>query len=549
MGVTFKETVVATFSSWRMLGLGWVVALSASSVWADVDLNIQNRTELLNYDISGPGKAQSFYDPHAHLYHESDVQVSNFKLLGWDGSLASTVRYADSQQYDPDRFSLQKFEFNLKDAHNRVDVGDLFANLSPYSMMKGIKGVGIQHNLGDDRNYVRAAYGSFDSQWAYLLSDSRPDEPMGRNGGGVRLQRNQGNLTWGANLATVADRADDPNRRTLDAYRQVLPALDWEYRTAGMVLSGEHAYSDTDNIPSSSVAHTLYGSANRVSFRGAYRAFSLDGNVEQVTPNFVTLGGGSTPDRMRLYARADWRMDRLWRLFGTYDRFYNSLDHQLVTRTTNEIMEAGVTRQRLFDRRTASLTVSGRTRDLLTDDSSSTSHSERIRLKYKDRFFHDVLDFGADYEHMLNKDQSTTSTTHLANNLYNLSLGYMGKVDMTWDLRTNLDIGKSEVQNPTTGGFDVSDTTRLTFVANHPDSTELGVSYDLGDNNVTIVGSNSSQNRAMIYWSRRPQLLKGGSVRIEASENDYRFADVTRNYTEKLMRVVLNWNLDKTPKQ
>ncbi|MDD5296466.1 MAG: hypothetical protein PHU46_06090 [Rhodocyclaceae bacterium] len=531
----------------RRLALCIAALLPAASALADPTYRMENRTELLNFDISGPGKAQSFYDPKAHVFHESDISVSNFKLGGWDGSLASTLRYTDSQQYDPDHLSLQKLDVHLKDAQNRIDMGDLFANLSPYSMMKGIKGAGFQHNFNDDRNYVRVAYGTFDGQWAYLLRDTRPDEPMDRYGGGMRVQKSEGNLTLGANLAQVADRADDPRRGNVNAYRQFIPAVDWEYRNAGMVLAGEHAYSDTDVTPLGSTGQNLHGSANRVSFRGAYRTLSLDGNLERVTPNYVTLGGGSTPDRMRLYARADWRMDRQWRLFGTYDRFYNDLDHQLATRTYNEIVEAGVTRQGLFDRRTASLSVSERSRYLWTDDSSSTSRSDRLRLKYKDRFLQDALDFGADYERMVNKDQRTTSDTHLANNLYNLSFGYRGNVTQSWGLRTNLDLGKSEVQNPTTGGFDVMDTARLSLVASHPDSTELGASYDLGNNSVTVIGSSSSQNRAMLYWSHRPQVLGGGSVRAEASINDYRFDDTTRNYREQLLRVVVNWNLEKKP--
>jgi hypothetical protein len=116
-------------------------------------------------------------------------------------------------------------------------------------------------------------------------------------------------------------------------------------------------------------------------------------------------------------------------------------------------------------------------------------------------------------------------------------------------LRTNLDLGKSEVQNPTTAGFDVADTARLALVATNPDSTELGANYDLGSNSVTVIGSSSRQNRAMLYWSRRPQVLQGGSVRIELSVNDYRFDDFTRNYREKLLRAVVNWNLEKKPTQ
>jgi len=529
----------------RCLSSGLLILLPVFPALADVAYHMDNRTELLNYDISGPGKAQSFYDPNAHIFHESDIQLSDMRIGGWDGMLASTLRYTDSRQYDPDNLSLQKLEFHLKDTNNKIDMGDMFSNLSPYSMMKGIKGAGFQHDLGDERNYFRVAYGTFDGQWAYLLRNTRTDEPMERLGGGMRYQHSNGNLTWGANLAQVADRESDPHRGAANAYHQVLPALDWEYHTAGMVLAGEHAYSDTNINIHGSNDQNLQGSANRISFRGAYRTLSLDGNVERVSPSFVTLGGGSTPDRMRFYTRADWRMDRQWRLFGTYDYFHNSLDNQLTTRTNNEIFEAGVTRQGMFDRRTASFTLSARSRFMNTGDNSAKNHSDRIRLKYKDRFLGNALDFGADYERTLNRDASSGASNNLSNDLYNISFGYRGNLANSWQLRTNLDMGKSEVQNQTTSRFDVSDTARLSFTASHPDSTEIGVSCDLGNNYVTVANSSSRQNRAMVYWSKRPQYLRGGSVRAEASINDYKFDDATRNYREELLRVVLNWNLGK----
>lgn len=539
--------------SWRPVALGIAIAFPCVQALAGPDYRIENRTEFLNYSISGPGKAQSFYDANAHLFHESDIQLSNFRWGEWDGMFNTTLRATNSRQYDPNDLSVQKLELHLKDPKNKLDFGDIFANLSPYSMMKGIKGASLQHNLNDDRNYFRVVYGSFDSQWAYLLKSNRTDEPMDRYGGGLRYQRSDDKMTLGFNMAEVADRADDPKRGTAVAWRQFLPAIDWEYRAPGMLWSGEHAYAATTSAAVGSIQQELSGSANRVSLRGAFRTVNLNASMERVTPNFVTLGGGSTPDRFRLYTRADWRIDRDWRLFGSYDYFFNSLDHQLTTRTSNEIMEVGATRSRLFDRRSASLSVSARSRYLWTENNTATSHSDRLHLKYRDRFLQDALDFGADWEKLLNRDVRITSTTttndHLSNNLYNLSFGYRGTYDKDWTIRTNLDLGKSEVQNRTTGGFDVNNTVRVSMSMSHPNTIEWGLSYDLGDNNATIVGNTSHQNRAMLYWSRRPQVLGGGSIRAEASLNDYRFDDTTRNYREQLLRMVVNWNLEKKSAQ
>jgi len=522
-----------------------VFLLSFSSAIAETTYQVDNRTALLNYTITGPGKAQSFYDPKARIYHESDIQILDLPLGNWNGSLLTTVRYTDSPQYDPNYTSIQNLAIHLTDPQNNIDAGDVFANLSSYSMMKGIKGVGFQHNFGDDRNYVRTTYGTFDGQWAYLFLNSRVDEPMDRFGGGIRVQGATDDLTVGANFAQVADRAGDSKRGTSNVYRQILPAFDWEYRSAGMVLSGEHAFSRTRLLPYTSTSQSLRGSANRIVFRGRFRAFSLNGNVEQVTSNFITLGGGATPDRVRYNARADWRLDRQWQLFGNYDQFYNNLSKQLSTRTRYETTEAGIIRRHLFGSRASALTISARSRSKLTDDGSSTGRSHRLRLKYKDRAFNNALNYTLDYERLLNKDKSGVSNTYLSNNLYHLSVGHRGYNIGEWKLSGDLDFGRQELQNPTTEKFDVSDMLRVSLRANGSDGNELGASYDLGSNRVTVAGSGSRQNRGLFYFTVAPKILHGGSIRSEYSLNDYRFDDVTRNYREGLLQVLINWKLKK----
>ncbi|KON46506.1 hypothetical protein AL013_12845 [Mariprofundus ferrooxydans] len=531
----------------RNITLAFTACLfSFTSATAETTYQMENRTALLNYTITGPGKAQSFYDPKARIYHESDIQISDLQLGGdWKGSLLTTLRYTDSPQYDPNYTSIQNLAIHLADPQNNIDAGDVFANLSPYSMMKGIKGVGFQHNFGDDRNYVRAVYGSFDGQWAYLLLNSRLDEPMDRFGGGVRVQRAIDNLTVGANLAQVADRARDPKRGTSNVYRQVLPAVDWEYRSGGMVLSGEHAYSRSKLLPYASLSQSLQGYANRIVFRGIYRTFSLNGNVERVTPNFITLGGGATPDRMRYHARADWRLDRQWQIFSDYDQFYNSLSQQLSTRTHYETAEAGIIRRHLLGRRASALTISGRSRSKRTDDGSASARSHRIRLKYKDRAFDNALNYTLDYERLLNTDKAGIATTRLSNNLYHISVGYRGYDIGKWRVSGDFDFGRQELQNPTTANFDISDMMLLSLKAKSSGGSELGASYNLGSNRVTVAGSGSRQNRGMVYFSIAPKILHGGSIRSEYSLNDYRFDNVTRNYREGLLQVLINWNLKK----
>lgn len=148
---------------------------SQASLASQVDeLRISNRTDLLNQSVTGPGKASSFYHSGTHVLHETDMRWAGRAFDGtWDALFNGTLRYTDTSQFDPERLSLQKFEWRLSDADTQINVGDYFANLSPYSMTKGIKGVALQQNLSNDQNYIRAFYGSFDGQWAFAYKTRR----------------------------------------------------------------------------------------------------------------------------------------------------------------------------------------------------------------------------------------------------------------------------------------------------------------------------------------------------------------------------------------
>jgi len=249
----------------------------------------------MSHRLSGPGRASSFLDPGTHVFHETDVLRTGTALGGqWNSYFNGTLRYTDSNQFDRERFSLQKLEWRLSDADTQINLGDYFANLSPYSLTKGVKGLAVQRNLGNDQNYVRVVYGSFDNEWAFLLRDLTR-EPMGTLGGGVRMQRAWEKFRVGFNLAEAHD---DKNgaRASFPAYAQILPALDWEYREAGLVVNGEHAYSDTsETLLAGAAANHKSGSAHKIAVRAAMKDVNFDGQVERVDTAFFSRGGGPLP--------------------------------------------------------------------------------------------------------------------------------------------------------------------------------------------------------------------------------------------------------------
>ena len=122
---------------WLLLGL---LPLAAQA--ADNGFRLDNRTELMNFHISGAGKAQSYLDPGSHLLHESDLFWAERDGQGWDQTLEATFRLTDTEQFDHEFASLQKLEWRLTDRVQTLTVGDYFANFSPYSLARGIKGLG-----------------------------------------------------------------------------------------------------------------------------------------------------------------------------------------------------------------------------------------------------------------------------------------------------------------------------------------------------------------------------------------------------------------------
>lgn len=522
-----------------------IALLTAPTCAAETEtaLRLYNRTEFLVQSVTGAGKAQSFYDPGNHVFHETDILATHGLGTNWNSLLNATVRYTDSRQYDPDNLSLQRFQWQVSDAQTQINVGDYFAVFSPYAMTKGIKGLAVQRNFSDDQNYVRATYGTFDGQWSYLFR-SPENEPMDRVGGGLRVQQAGENWRVGANLVQASDRFGDPNRRTFDAYRQVLPAVDWEWRSGGWLVTGDHAYSDTTISRFGGSRSEISGTANRVAFRSSIRTFNFDGLVERVDPRFVTLGGGATPDRMRFMLRGDWRMGALWRLNGMADYYYNNLDGQLVTTTTVSGLDIGATRRRLFERNNASLSVGVKTRGVRSQDNTTDTRTDRLKLRYKDRYLEDVLDFAIGGEKTLQDERKGSAPGETASYLYDVSFGVRTNVSKNWLLRGNLDVGRMENQNPTTGGFDAMNTIRLALTAEGNAGTQFGASVDYGNNRLTIANASSRVDRYMLFWQTQPSWTGGGLLRAELANNNYQFDDASKNFRENLVRMVLNWNLE-----
>ena len=452
------------------------------------------------------------------------------------------MRYTDSVQYDPDKFAIQKFEYRVNDSSKSIAVGDYFANFSQYSMNKAIKGIGYQQNFGNDQNYLRAAFGSFDGQWAYLLRDNRADEPMDRQGGGLRYQRQSEAFTYGVNLAVVRDNANDTKRRSGEsAFEQTLPSFDWEYRSDALTLAGEHAYSSSTEKTFAGASVDTHGMANKLTLRAPVGPVNVDANLERVDTDFLSLAGGATPDRVRAYFKADAKLAKLWKVFGSVDYYHNDLDGQLAYRTSNTSYELGVTKRRAFDRKT--LTISGSLRQRVTDSSGAGAVNDqttnRIKLKANDSF--GVVDVRGDVETIVEGTATRTRDT-----MYNLGLSSRFE-GAKWTLVPNVEFGQGERDN-VAGGIDVTKIARIGLQADLGTGTALGLNYDRNVANTPVPGTDSHVSRLALYWEMRVGALRNSKLKFELAHNDYQFGNAVTNYREQIAKVILTWPLDFTSK-
>ncbi len=525
-----------------VLGCVWTL----SSETRAEEISLATRTDLLYQKVTGPGRSASFYDRGAHLLHESDLRYKTSLMDGqWNSLLNTTVRVTDSRQFDPEDLSIQKLEWKLSDARTQIHLGDYFANLSPYSMTKGIKGVAFQRNLGDDQNYVRVLYGSFDAQWAYLYKDPAR-EPMNRLGGGLRLQRAWDRFRLGLNLAQAMDEEDDAHRPAgMDAYRQVMPALDWEYRDGGLVVSGDHAYASTRRMPAAGAATDQDGTAHKIVARASLGQLNLNGHAERVSSDFLSLGGGATPDRLRYYLKGEYKLDKTWRLFLIYDDFRDNLSDQLATTTQTTTWEGGFRKSRLFDRRNLNLSVSWRNKAVDSSDGSKDRVSDRLKVKLNDRIGQ-AFDWRGEVEYILDEDNVADADADSL--LFDLGLGYRQRLGKDWDVRANLDLGRQETETTGVSGRDISNRMRLGFAANREDGTVLGGFYEYTTADLLAANADNRHNRASLYWQTRPAWLKKqGSLRFEVSDYLHTFTqDPSRDYREQIAKVSLQWNYEKT---
>ena len=512
------------------------------------EIRVANRTDLIYNEISGPGKDASFLDKGEHILQENDLRMKNGDTDGWMSVLNLNVRGTDTDQYDELGLSIEKFDWQVSNKRFKFNAGDYLANFSQYSMNKSIKGGAAEVNFGKKDNYFRAAYGIFDSQWEYLFG-SQDREPVDRYGGGFRCQLAGEKYRAGFNFAHVDDRDDDKLRTTEDTYTQSVPAFDWELRPGPIVLSGEHAYSDTDKYDINENHENYNGHAHKVSLKTRrILGTKLRVKWERVSPKFFTIGGGATPDRDKTYAKFDTKLNKQFSFFGVFNHSRNMLSDQSTASyiMRNTTGEAGVKAKKLLGRKRLSVSLSARRKWRDASDDSRQGTSDRVKVSVSDRFFK-VLNVKADYEALL--DQDNVAERGSQDYFYSLRLSSRHRLaDGAWELKPRIEGGIKERENITTGRDDITSEIEGDLAVSYKRLLRFGVSASKIDTDLDD-GNCSKKDKQAIYCEIKPSFMKGGKIRLEGSNNDYNFDDWTQDYSEQVAKVQIHFDIEAKGEQ
>lgn len=275
--------------------------------------------------------------------------------------------------------------------------------------------------------------------------------------------------------------------------------------------------------------------------RGRSGVIKLRAKLEQVTPEFITLGGGATADRRRIYLKGDSKIKRYWRLFASFDRYRNNLDGDLSSTRRVDTEEVGITRRRAFDRRNLKLSLSLRRKANRASDDSVDLTSHRLKFAVSDRFAK-VIRAKANIETLLDEDEAATSNSKRESHLYRLQISSRHRLPSQWDFRPIFEVSRQESENPTTGGDDISSLWRLNLHGQKRGGSRLGLDAEQSSTEVDDPnGSDSDRQRYAIFWQARPAWLSNGTNRLELSWNEYDFSDSSQDYEETIIKYSLQY--------
>ncbi|MBI5209624.1 MAG: hypothetical protein HY927_06570 [Elusimicrobia bacterium] len=523
-----------------------VLAVMVPSAWGQSPaaakiLDIDSRTTLRFSQITGPGRDASFYKCGTFITSEPAMYLRKDLPRGWKAGGEFRPRLTNDRLTDLRGLSVETLSMEVKNSSHVFSMGDYFAVLSQYSMSQLLKGFAYQRNFRDEENYVRAAFGTFDGMWDYVYKED-PNEPIDRNGGGVRGQLSREKYRLGLNWGVVHDDRTDPVRRRTNesAYYQNVGAFDWEWRPGAVTLDGEHAVMSTSLAPYEGERRKNEGHAERVRAQTTVLGARLMASFENVAPGFQPLAGSATPDRRRYNLQLSRRLSPVWQAFAKFGLSHDSIENSSArTRTTNTNYDLGVTRTRLFGRKESESSLAWHRTLTDTHNYSRDRSVDRLQFTLADQLTR-TLRGRFLFEPTIDKEH--VSGADALNYLYEVRVSDRRRLPKSWTLNSALSGRRRETENPATMGYDFQHGANARVDLARPGGFQTGVEFDLTGMD-PFAGTQSRITRLRAFIEFKPKLPGDATTTLEYSNADYWFSDAARDYTEQHFKISLNWRI------
>lgn len=504
-------------------------------------LEIDSRTTVRMTQVSGLGRSASFYRSGTYAVEEPALYFRKSFAQDWRSSAEFRPRFTNDKLTDQRGFSIETLSMEVRNSSHVFSAGDYFAVMSQYSMSQLVKGAAYQRNFRNEENYLRAAIGAFDGQWEYLYKED-PNEPMDRRGGGLRGQLARDKYRMGLNWAFVQDdRQDSVRQRTReDAYYQNVGAFDWEWRPGTLTLDGEHAAMVTTRAPLNAARTKNHGHANRIRIQGNLLGARLQGSFENVAKDFTPLAGSASSDRRRYNLQADRRLTPVWRAFAKFSLSHDDLEgSNLKTRTTLTNYDLGVTRTKLFGRKSLEASLAWRRSQTDTRNYTRDKTSDRLQVNVSDQLTK-TLRGSILFEPTLDKDHSRgTDARHY---FYEVRLSDRRRLPKSWSMNTTLSGRERDTDNLVSLGYDRQRGGALRLDFSRPGGMQTGAEYDISATDL-FNGTDSRTDRGRAFFEFKPKVFGDMTSGLEYNLARYRFSDPLRNYDEHHVKLSLTWKI------
>lgn len=510
--------------------LAALIICSARLIAGEFHLN--NEFSAYYNKITGPGKNSSSLTENLNYADLLNINSSGEgKGLSYNCNLG--IKFTDDDRMDAKKVSLSNINGLIKKGEHSLSAGDIFENFSQYSLATALKGASYKYGSSSSPlPMATVLFGYASPRWDSLWKDP-VTRTQKKQAWGASLKKNlAGNLDLGLNMINSKD-ADSYNASS--RYEVSNISMDFAFKPMpGLSFDGEAASSDYDeNISKTSEK----GRAFRLQAVGDADPSRVSVEYEEVSPDFLSPLGSSTPDRRKVKAKWRYKYSRL-STFNTGLLWYrNNLDDQLASTTRNWRPEISWSLKKPFSSRPYSFADLSYKFDRKYGSGSSQS-DHYINLNYRDKFGEIDSDSNLGYSiYRTEKDIRDSSEIN-----FNTSFSSR-KEKGEWALIPKINLGLWRAQDELS---DYSDKIYEYYLELGAEKPKAGLSAEIkaGQNVLKKedpASDDSAKTFASLSFRKKVNILKTeSSFFVRAAFNDFNYSANSNDFREKSVTLGLN---------